>query len=484
MKKLLTFLFPKYCILSLSLIIFTRMNAQQDFDKYMPSPNISEIGNYGLIPISYYTGRAEVTIPLLSDNALGKTLDVSLSYDGGGVLMNALPGWVGHNWSLLAGGVVTRQVVREPDEYVEPEHFKYFFHSMEKNKYTPFQNYYKTYKKDAVELCTMDPSADIFYFSFMGMSGSFFFDSDGSWKVDCEKNVSVLFDVEDESNYISPFIAYYPYDYENKTYLQPKTIKGFTLIDDEGTRYVFGSGKGQETTEAIEYSMPFSGGGDLEYAAYWTATSWYLSEVINREGVMLYKFKYKRGYFVTHSTPMSGHYETKTSSTSQNIVAHPKYSLSLTSPVYLESIASVNGMQAEFVYDNAFSTDSVAYPSMYKELYSLSSMFLNTEAAVSGDYSSRGKLCPERAGGTEENYYFYLNDTRFHEYHYPITSRRIVRGNLVDPLQYTGLKYLKQIKVKKSNGESEREVNLGYSHIGPRMHLTDVSMCSPTGVYM
>lgn len=44
----------------------------------------------------------------------------------------------------------------------------------------------------------------------------------------------VEFDINDSKNYIKPFIDVAP----NKLYQQPKSIKGFTLIDQEGNRYV------------------------------------------------------------------------------------------------------------------------------------------------------------------------------------------------------------------------------------------------------
>ena len=73
-----------------------------------PTPTAADLGRYGDIPVSYYTGNANITIPIYTFNVRGVELPIRFDYDTRGVQLNKLPGWTGYNWTLSAGGVVTR----------------------------------------------------------------------------------------------------------------------------------------------------------------------------------------------------------------------------------------------------------------------------------------------------------------------------------------------------------------------------------------
>ena len=82
----------------------------------VPTPNQSSLGLFGTIPVSHYTGTADVSIPLYSTNQRGVELNIGLCYNTSGLLINQLPGWTGHNWTLMAGGAITRKINGRPDE--------------------------------------------------------------------------------------------------------------------------------------------------------------------------------------------------------------------------------------------------------------------------------------------------------------------------------------------------------------------------------
>ena len=100
MKRFILLLFS-VCTLS--------ANAQQMQPSDIPTPTAASLGRYGDIPVSYYTGRANVSIPIHTLSAGGVELPITLDYDGSGVQVNTLPSWTGHNWTLNAGGVITRK---------------------------------------------------------------------------------------------------------------------------------------------------------------------------------------------------------------------------------------------------------------------------------------------------------------------------------------------------------------------------------------
>ncbi|MDR1592653.1 MAG: RHS repeat protein [Prevotellaceae bacterium] len=88
----------------------------QDFPVTFQSPEAASLGIVGNIPVSYYTGRADISIPLMEIKSGNYTLPVTLSYNSGGLLPDIHPTWVGQNWNLEVGGVITRSVRDLPDE--------------------------------------------------------------------------------------------------------------------------------------------------------------------------------------------------------------------------------------------------------------------------------------------------------------------------------------------------------------------------------
>lgn len=322
------------------------------------TPTAQDLGKYGEVPMNLYAGRANVSIPIYSTTQRGIELNISLSYDTGGLLISQLPSWTGHGWTLNVGGCITRKLqgyydedenrVRKVSRSQMPELVNYFNNTRtidnqtDENIANDVTNAKKVY----------DYSPDIFVFNFMGKSGRFFFGPDKTWHVQCEENIKVEFDVTNTSNYILPFIPNYP----NYTYTMSKTIKGFTLVDENGVRYTFGG-----TTDAIEYSIGFLD-QDRED---WRANSWYLTEVKDRFGNVLYKFNYKRGKFivqlfnnyiqtvVNYEASVHGWgYGSSIKNISGNSNASFPFSATLNAPVYLSNITTQDKTSIDFNLSN------------------------------------------------------------------------------------------------------------------------------------
>ena len=165
----------------------------------VPSPQATDLGRFGNIPMSYYTGRANITVPICSFTERGVTLDINLSYDTSGLLMNKLPGWVGPGWTLNAGGCITRVQRYMCDEIeleTHPSNFVNYFHA-----------YREVAPNGVIDSATVvnianwghkDYAPDVFYFNFMGKTGRFFLGNDGEWKVCSEDNLVVDFNVNNQ----------------------------------------------------------------------------------------------------------------------------------------------------------------------------------------------------------------------------------------------------------------------------------------------
>lgn len=195
----------------------TVINAQQMLPSDVPTPNASSLGRYGDVPVSYYTGRPNVSVQIYTLKVRDFSLPISLAYDAGGVLVNSLPSWVGQNWILNAGGVITRTVQGRYDEWIYPKQMqlsyaKNYYHSIGElpNLLKQSSNNYAALKKD-VTYGYHDLAPDIFTFNFCGKTGKFFLGNDGNWKVLSDENLEILFDYTNDNNFITPFIATYPY---------------------------------------------------------------------------------------------------------------------------------------------------------------------------------------------------------------------------------------------------------------------------------
>lgn len=341
----------------------TTSSAQWKLPKDIPTPNAASLGKYGDIPVSYFTGRANVSIPLYELKVRDFTLPITLDYDAGGVLPNSLPSWVGQNWTLNVGGVIIRTVKGRYDEWIYPR----------QTNLTWAKNYYQSldmlpklladgtddYKalRENVEMGRNDLAPDIFSFSFLGRTGKFFLGADGNWKVESEDNLEVLFDYTNANNFISPFIEKYPYKQASDNN-QRKTIKGFTIRDEQGYTYEFGM-----NINAIDFSTDFWHMSEYEENESWHAMSWYLTKVRDKFGNDLVTLNYERGCYVLQacnsyaysrveedaSWGAHGHY----GQTYVDTNSFFPYTFTISSPSYLVSITGSNGIQIRLESDPA-----------------------------------------------------------------------------------------------------------------------------------
>lgn len=416
----------------------------------VPTPNASDLGRYGDIPVSYYTGRPDISIPIYTLKVRDMEFPLTLQYDASGVMVNSLPGWTGHNWTLTAGGVITRMRNNVCDEYIP----------VYQSTIAPFTNYFKSCHKlkedmnnenvlkNNVSYNKYDYQPDIFTFNFMGKSGKFFLGNDGQWKVLCDENLDIIFDVDDENNYISPFIETFPGDITSTK--QPKVIKGFTIRDDQGYIYEFGG-----TNDAIDYTTNFFRQSDIEKIESFFATSWYLTYIKDRFGNILYELKYKRGKFIAqfYNTAVSYYIYEKAkfygSSYGQEF-SHSNYSFPyggvLNSPVYIDKIITPYKVSIEFdtSYSNTPTKD--LYPGL--DVYKCFSDY---------DYS-------------DVTLFYYLQTDKKNIAQYQFEDKQ---GNkYANPLASTRLNELHNIIIKWGDSP-DMIIELDYDY-NSRMHLTDV----------
>lgn len=82
-----------------------------------PSPETAALFRFSDIQVNHSSGIADVSIPLYTVENGPLSLPISISYHGGGRRQSDLTGPVGMGWILNAGGVISRTVFGEPDDF-------------------------------------------------------------------------------------------------------------------------------------------------------------------------------------------------------------------------------------------------------------------------------------------------------------------------------------------------------------------------------
>ena len=243
----------------------------------VPSPEAANLGAYGSVPVSLFTGIPDISVPVHDMRVGSMTFPVSLRYHLASVKPNRYPGIVGLGWSLQCGGCVTRTVRGVPDEKMTGTHENGFYgHRSQMAGITPARLDSLTKNcsnADGPEWFEL--SADEFSFNFFGHSGNFYLNPEGGWTVVSDEDIKVEFDPAKDFMNISgldgriPNVGSWPNRDANRRHF----IR-FTLVTPDGCRFTFGG------SDATDFSVPYYSrkSGDL------IATSWHLSEIKTRDG--------------------------------------------------------------------------------------------------------------------------------------------------------------------------------------------------------
>jgi len=80
------------------------------------SPEAALLGRFGDIPVGYYTGTADISIPLYTISQGGIQVPITLSYHPSGIKVADEATWVGLGWCLEPGGAIIQEVRGKPDQ--------------------------------------------------------------------------------------------------------------------------------------------------------------------------------------------------------------------------------------------------------------------------------------------------------------------------------------------------------------------------------
>lgn len=166
------------------------INTQVD---YPSSPDVSSLGEFGEFPVNLQNGLVNISIPLETVKGRHISFPISLNYDASGVKVDEVASWLGLQWSLNgAGGVITRQVVGEADDYGDG-FFKTYANVvdasgidyLDDDQWYNLKQVYRGYK---------DYEPDVFYVNMPGYSGSFRLGNDGRFYSEDMENIKIHYE--------------------------------------------------------------------------------------------------------------------------------------------------------------------------------------------------------------------------------------------------------------------------------------------------
>ncbi|KAA1243239.1 RHS repeat domain-containing protein [Aquimarina sp. RZ0] len=273
MKKLII-------VSTILLVITTNSTAQviQEESQFQPpqvippSPNAASLGQYGDIPVSYYTGVPNISIPLYTIKSGNIELPIGLSYHASGIKVAQEASWVGLGWGLNSGGVITRTVMDEDDL----DSYKFGFQTSSTPLPPAIQDpdYTSTdlFETSLIHNGSKDSEPDIFNYNFFGKTGKMVFPKGGTHPVLIE---------------------------QNNLKFSYSINEGWVVTDANGWKYYFSAiettrivGRGLNEGAVLNTSYyPLRENFRDEFSEDYITTSWYLSEVINPNGDSI-KFVY------------------------------------------------------------------------------------------------------------------------------------------------------------------------------------------------
>lgn len=238
------------------------------------TPNAANLGVYGKIPVNYYTGSADVQIPLAELTGKDCTQPVYLSYRTGGHKVSEVPGPFGLGWTLHAGGCINRIINGQKDE-MSAEEMAYLTDLAQSERWSEFLDntclstpgylyHPKTAQSTAYNYSAFfyphyfDLAPDEFQICADGLSGSFYIGEDGTPMLVSKSTDSYKISYETETIQ-EPVTLYHKYSCSIVVHYFTYISK-IVITDSKGVKYTFGG-----DMSAIDFSYSPTNTPSLSY---------------------------------------------------------------------------------------------------------------------------------------------------------------------------------------------------------------------------
>lgn len=262
----------------------------------VPTPNAANLGTFGQIPVSQFTGVPNIGLPLYTLQQDGVELPITLQYHTSLNKPDVQPGWTGQGWSLAAGGSITRIVKGKNlyDENLNGNNYSYLdqhFH-IAGSDWASYANLNALVTSPSGQNIDFEP--DEFTFNFGKYSGSFYMNHNGNWVVQSQSPVQI----DIKSTLSSGSFVF-------GTFSVPRYFISFSLTTEDGVKYIFGNDPVESPgvsgdPVAMEFSADLTsikdaGGNETaNFANSLIPTTWHLTKIKLPNG-KIFSLTYTRG---------------------------------------------------------------------------------------------------------------------------------------------------------------------------------------------
>ncbi|MEQ9231337.1 MAG: hypothetical protein RIF46_11700, partial [Cyclobacteriaceae bacterium] len=267
------------------------------------SPDVASINKFTELPVGYYTGTPNISVPIIQLKCGLMNLPISLDYHASGLRVAEYSSWIGAGWTLKSGGVISRSIRGGTDErdlndsrgffYGET----YFLNSdgtlngtvlsdcSQSRQFTNIENtpdYVPLNPMDYIIAGLWDTEPDRYSFSIPGRSGKFVFNHKGE----------IIELTSDDIEIIHPFQN----TISGNMYM---TDYNWSITTPDGLYYLFNdvertTNNTQCTSNSSEYiSVP-------SYTNTNDQTAWYLSQM--SDGLQSIYFNYENDTILENYT--------------------------------------------------------------------------------------------------------------------------------------------------------------------------------------
>lgn len=344
-------------IFSIAILISEPIFAQGIYGKV--TPQTSDFVKYGEIPVSLYTGKMNLEVPIYEIKDRDFDIPISLVYTSDGFKLNKRSGFAGMDWIINGGGVITREVYGSPDDWYPTELYGqeagYWVVTQE-----PSRRYSKTdlwnFNSNIVNcndatFCHLpfyynffaDYKQDLFMFNFCGHNGKFIIDNNHNIIVN-KKGYKVDF-----SRFKSQLVGN----------IIPDT-SAIVVTTPDGYVYTFGGDR-----SALEYTLNFTPNVQLSSGSTKpTILAWHITKITAPNGRTVnfnYVVEDLTQYNTSKYSPIYlSNKEVQTVTAPETGYSYTTISYIATKNAVLESI-SLDNTSVEFVKSKGNIADSLFY---------------------------------------------------------------------------------------------------------------------------
>ena len=150
-------------------------------------PDVAAFEKVNFVPVSNYTGRADISIPIYIISAGNLNVPISISYNSSGVKVNEMASNVGLNWNLNAGGLISKNI-KGLDDFQRPIDDGSAIHTMRPSGWLGYTN------SDFATNTTLnrynDAQPDVFLVNAPGISTKYIHEK--QYRTNSDKSVSLI----------------------------------------------------------------------------------------------------------------------------------------------------------------------------------------------------------------------------------------------------------------------------------------------------